>query len=156
MSDEKIEQENVTAEVLPAEEGKETPTQRYNRNGSRLSHERKKAKAVELAAQGVAMSDIARAVGLPKSTVKDCLKRFKPVFKKLGQVNDFRSARADIISAAQLTVLESVVSPSKIRKASLLATVTSAEKLFKMERLERGLSTENISTKTFTTLEIKP
>lgn len=143
MSDEKQQDESNTPEVVPAI--KESRSEQCKRGIRKASKERKRAKIVELAAQEIPLSDIARIVGMPKSTVKDTINRFKPVFNALDRVEDFKQVKADILTAAQLTVLESAMSPRKLAKASFLATVTGAEKLYKMERLERGKSTENIA-----------
>lgn len=143
MSDKTEPIEVITPEVVPTSE--ESRSERTKRGIRSASPERKRAKIVELAAQQVALSDIARIVGMPKSTVKDTIARFKPVFKALDRVDDFNQVKADILSAAQLVALESAMNPRKLAKASFLATVTGAEKLHKMERLERGKSTENIA-----------
>lgn len=144
MSEETEQNESITESKVLLE-GKSARSEQVKAGIRRMSPERKRARIVELAAQEIPLSDIARIVGMPKSTVKATIDRFKPVFTALDRVEEFNQVKADILSAAQLVALESAMSPRKLAKASFLASITGAEKLHKMERLERGKSTENIA-----------
>lgn len=124
------------------------------RGGSIRSKSYKKAKALDLAAKGLPISDIAKAVELPKSTVRDLITKFSPVFKKLPDVRQYRDIKADILAASQLAALESAFSGNKLAKASFASTLTGFEILNKAERLDRGESTDNVATKFTGTLAI--
>lgn len=135
-------------EVLPSSEvieGSEVhePRQRPKHLRDRAFFEKKKAKIISLAVQKVPEAQIARALEMPKSTVQDIIKKFKPVFDAIERVQDFREVRADILAASQITALESALDAKKLKKSSFLATVTGVEKLHKMERLENDQSTSN-------------
>ena len=88
-------------------------------------------------------SEIAEVVKMPESTVKDILERFKPIFKSLERVNDYRRTKTDLLAAGQLMALESAMSGNKLEKAGFLSTLQGFEILNKAERLENNQSTEN-------------
>jgi hypothetical protein len=140
----------------------EVPTKAPNKGGRpkgkkddpRIQRDRKTAKIIELAAKNVQVSDIAEAVALPINTVKNTLAKFLPLFKELENVPDFRTVKSDILSAGQLAVLKSALSQKKVEKAGFLSLVQGAEILNKMERLDQGKSTDNISHNVFGKLDI--
>lgn len=129
-------QDNAPVEVVPVQK----PKRRYTKPepGSK-----KREKILELAAKGVIKEDIVTLTGFSPTTVSRTLKRFSKVFKNLKEVDVFRNVKADILDAATLTALESAMTPSKLAKASFISSVTGAQMLDKMSRLERGQSTEN-------------
>lgn len=108
-----------------------------------LTSEAKKFKIIEMAAKDFSQHDIAKAVGVPRTTVRDIIKKFGKVFKALDRVGDYRNSKADLLAAAQLTALESAMSDGKLKKAGFLGTLKGYEILNKAERLELGKSTEN-------------
>lgn len=135
-------QVNTSEPVVVNEESRSIST----RKGiNRMTPTRKRIKVLEMAALKVPQADIARAVALPKSTVKDIVKRFTNVLDGLPHVNDYREVRANILAAGHMSALESAFSGKKLQKASFLATIKGAAELHKMERLELKLSTENVS-----------
>lgn len=111
----------------------------------RLTADKKRSKIIELHAKKVPMSDISRVTGVPRSTVKDIIDRFKPVFKNLERVEEYREVKSDLLAAGQLAALESAFSGAKLRKASFATTLKGFDILNKAERLDSGESTENIS-----------
>jgi len=104
---------------------------------------------LSLRAQGVSIKDIATATRCPERTVQERLKMFAPMFQDLDKVKDFRGVKADILDAATLTFLKSSMSPDKLEKASVNNLAYAARQTFDMGRLERGLSTSNVSTRSF-------
>lgn len=119
------------------------PRQKPKHLRDRAFYEQKKAKIISLAVQKVPEAQIARAVQMPRATVQDIIKKFKPVFEAIERVQDYREVRADILAASQITALESALDKNKLKKSSFLATVSGVEKLYKMERLENDQSTSN-------------
>jgi len=124
------------------------------RGGAAKSRTYKKARAVEMAAMGLPVSEIVKATGLPRTTTRALISKFAPLFKKLPDVADYRTVKADILSAGQLAALESAFSGNKLAKASFASTLAGFEILNKAERLENNQSTENISSRTVGKLEI--
>lgn len=115
----------------------------------RKTQEKKKIQILELHAKEVPVNLIAEAVQLSVTSVRGVLSKFEGVFKNLDKVDDYRKAKADILSASQLTVLESALSERKIDKASFLSLIQGAEIMNKMERLDLGKSTENHAHQVF-------
>lgn len=110
----------------------------------RRSKDWQRKKVLELTARNVGLTDVAKAAGLPISTTRDIIERFKPVFKNLERADDYRSIKAQLLSAAQLTALESAFSGNKLSKAGFLSTIQAFDILNKAERLENNQTTSNI------------
>jgi len=151
-------EETTVENTEPTPKGKGRSNESRNghryRGGNIRSKSYKKAKALDLAAKGLPVSDIAKAVELPRSTVSDLIKKFSPIFKKLPDVRQYRDIKADILAASQLAALESAFSGNKLAKASFTSTLNGFEILNKAERLDRGESTENVASKFTGTLSI--
>ena len=83
---------------------------------------------------------IAKIQGVSKQAVHKRLQAFLP--------NDstelYKTNRADILATAQLKILTQIDQP-KLKKAGLRDLVVSAGILYDKERLERGLSSQNVS-----------
>lgn len=152
MSLEEQQKEGNTPEILPAIENNNPNglepaehSKRVRYGIQRANIEERKAQVISLSIQGLNHTQISRATGMPATSVKDVLKKFSSVFKSIEKLDDFRQVKSDLIEAAEIQVLESALTPKKLEKASFLATITGLEKLHKIERLERGKSTENIA-----------
>lgn len=113
-------------------------------------------KVLSLAAQDLPQNTIAQVLGQPKSTVQTIIKRYSKVFKELPGVDDFRRVKADILDAAQLSVLKSGLTDAKLAKSGLLSSMKAFEVLHKAGRLERGESTENVSQQIFGRIAVEP
>lgn len=116
-----------------------------SQNGTLSLRPSQDAQIIALALQDVPTEAIAMTVDQSIDRVDRTIADFLPVFKALPRIGDFNRMKANILSAMQLTALESAMSESKLSKASFLATITGAEKLNRMERLELGRSTDNIA-----------
>jgi DNA-binding transcriptional ArsR family regulator len=119
-----------------------------------LIRDKRTFKILSLHERNLAPADIARATGVPQSTVSRTLKRFGKVFKELKNVRDFRDGKAEILSAAQLAILKATVTDGKLKKASLLNGARAFEILNKAERLELGQSTDNVAHHVFGRLDL--
>lgn len=118
----------------------------------KVSHEvqnRRKAKVVDLALSGMLPDEIAKITGLTRSQTRDIIEKFEPIFKRLPDVDAYRSKKADLLAAGQLAVLESALSGNKLAKAGFLPTLQGFDILNKAERLDRDQSTENVAHKIF-------
>lgn len=109
-----------------------------------LKRSKRDARILDLTVKGLGAMATASATGCSVSTVNAVLRRFAPVLKALGEVEEYRGAKADILDAAQIAALESAFSGNKLKKAGFLSTLQGFEILNKAGRLEKGQSTENI------------
>lgn len=100
---------------------------------------------------GVKKKEIARNFQIDPEIVNDIIDDFKPVFKELANLPAYRQAKVDLLEASELSLLRLVNCPEKQAKASLSGSAYALEKVHNIVRLEKGLSTQNISQKvTFT------
>lgn len=109
---------------------------------------KKTAKVLELRARGLSQSEIAGAVGLSETRVKQLIQQFKPVFSELENIEAYQSVRKDLLSATELLLLKSLNDPEKLQKASANAIAYSFSQIFSARRLESGQSTSNVTTQT--------
>jgi hypothetical protein len=112
------------------------------------------AEIIEHRLRGLKETDIQRVVGCSQSTVNRTITKFKKVFKELENVEDYKTVKADLLSAAQIAALESAFSGNKLNKAGFLSTLQGFDILNKAERLERGQSTENLAHSHFGRVEL--
>jgi predicted transcriptional regulator len=103
---------------------------------------------LELRARGLSQSEIAGAVGLSETRVKQLIQQFKPVFSELENIEAYQSVRKDLLSATELLLLKSLNDPEKLQKASANAIAYSFSQIFSARRLESGQSTSNVATQT--------
>lgn len=100
---------------------------------------------------------IANVAGVHPNTVRNIQADFRQLFDNLEEVESFRSVRADILDAIDLTLLKSMLDPSKHEKATLAQLAFAHSKLYESSRLERNLSTANVSqTVRFTEVNLSP
>ena len=83
---------------------------------------------------------IAKIQGVTTQAVHQRLKQFLPT----EETELFKKNRADILATAQLKIITQIDQP-KLKKAGLRDLVVSAGILYDKERLERGLSSQNVS-----------
>lgn len=101
-------------------------------------------------ARGTPQHDIAKKFGVSESAVSLILEKFKPAFAELGNVEEYRKAKADLLDSTSLAVLKEISNPTKILDSDLRALSVSYDILNKHSRLERGQSTQNVATQTVT------
>jgi hypothetical protein len=123
----------------------------------RTTTKRQRKTITDLANKGLNSCQIARATGLHSSSIRRFLDKIQPEFQAL---TDFKANRADALATLQgknLAIQERLL--TKLEDEGLLAELTPAQltgimfalnsqhgTLFDKERLERGQSTQNIST----------
>lgn len=103
-------------------------------------------------ARGLPQTEIAAKMGLSDSGVSQVLAKFAPMFAELGNVKEFREAKADVYDALQLQALKSMSDPDKHASATLRDLAVAADVLQRNSRLERGMSTNNLSVQTTVTV----
>lgn len=82
-------------------------------------------------------------------------RKYFPILAQLEEVQEFRSTKADILSAAQIIVLKTALSPEKLAKSGFLQLCQGFEILNKAERLELGKSSENVAHSIFGSVNLQ-
>ena len=88
---------------------------------------------------------IALATNTQPTTVRNIRIKFDKWFKELKNVKQFNEEKPELLSAAQLAVLKSMLTDDKLKKASLKDCAISFGVLYDKGRLEAGQSTNNQS-----------
>lgn len=109
---------------------------------------KKVSRIVELHLKNVSRRDIAVTEQLSPTTVQKVLNDFKPFFKEIPNLDKFKACKADILDAALLMLLKTMMSQDRLDKASVNNLAYAAQQMFTMSRLERGQSTSNTQTVT--------
>lgn len=137
-------------EVLDAPKPREKPTGRPkgSKHSEKTIHRKKVSRIVELHLKNVSNRDIASTEQISHQTVQNVLNDFKPFFKEIPNLDKFKTVKADILDAALLMLLKSMMDQDKIEKASVNNLAYAAQQVFSMSRLERGQSTSNTQTVT--------
>ena len=99
------------------------------------------SKAIELRRQGLSYQDIGKYFGCTKQAAHHALIPYTIVSK---QLTDYKAHRADLYADVGREILFSI-DQTDIQKASLLQKTTAMAVLYDKERLERDLSTVNLS-----------
>jgi hypothetical protein len=100
---------------------------------------------VTLRARNVPVGLIAQELDVTKNAVEQAIKEFRPLFQELGNIKHYRTIKADLLDAAQIVALKTIVRGAD--KASMRDGAFSYRILNEASRLEKGLSTQNISKK---------
>lgn len=112
-------------------------------------------KAVRMKLKGASTADVVAATGVHERSVWHMMQRFKKMFKDLENVDEYEMSRSKLLSSAEFTVLKSLLSEDKIASARLGELSKAFHVLHTSNRLERGLSTSNIESKSFTEVSTK-
>lgn len=124
---------------------KRTGRPKGRKNSKAVVQVKQTAKVLELRARGLSQSEIAGAVGLSETRVKQLVQQFKPVFRELENIEKYQQVRKDLLTATELQLLKSLNDPEKLDKASLNNVAYSFSAVHSARRLEAGLSTSNAS-----------
>lgn len=81
-------------------------------------------------------------------------RKYFPILSQLEDIQLYRIHKSEILSGAQKTILKFALSEEKLKKATFLQLCQGFEILNKAERLERNLSSENVSHRLFGSLEL--
>ena len=107
------------------------------------TRDQKEAIILDLHMKGYNSGIIGKAVDMQPSTVRNVIQRLKPMIELIELGDTYKNVKADLLRGGQFKLLRSALSESKLKKAPTGAAITAMEKLHRMERLERGQSTEN-------------
>ena len=103
-------------------------------------------KALELRTKkGLTYPEIAKYMGVTKQAVHAALKRFNTLLMQPGELDAFRGAKADLLESAEARLLNEVIDPDKMRKASINNVAYALGQVSNIARLEKGLSTSNVA-----------
>lgn len=91
----------------------------------------------------------------PSVSYNHLARKYFPILGQLEDIQTFRSLKSDILESAQIQILKYALSPAKLEKSGALQLMQCFEILNKALRLDAGLSTENVSTRTFGEISIK-
>ena len=89
---------------------------------------------------------ISDQLSVPKSTVVDALKPYLAMIEQPEALEHYRTRKADILEAAEMELVSSLVDPVKLEKASTNNIAYAFGQLNTAIRLERGQSTANVAT----------
>jgi hypothetical protein len=108
-----------------------------------------RADLLSLRVKGVDTRTLATRYEVNERSLNKWLKQYDGLFAEIEGIENFKAHRADLLTAAHSRLLKSIVSESKLKRANLGQVATAMDKVYKHERLERGLSTDNQSVKSF-------
>ena len=114
------------------------PPKHPNRAMKGINHEL----TIDLAKKGVSQAQIARIQGCDRSNITRVLQRYGAIEQ---EVEDFKNHRADIFAGLQNRLISSIT-PDDIKKTPTGSRILAVAQLYDKERLERGLSTQNIDS----------
>lgn len=103
-----------------------------------------------LKAKGVDTGTLATRYNINHSSLSNWLNKYSDLVQEAAEVENFKLHRGDLLAAAQSRMLKYAVSDQKLAEAPLGQLATAIDKFHKAERLDRGLSTDNQSIKSFT------
>ena len=113
------------------------------------------ARILDRAIDGCTPTEIGKEVLVNVDEVHRVLKLFEPIFPKLPQVEYYRKHKHELLDAGTLQLLESVLEPSGLAKARPNENAYALKVVHEIGRLEKGLSTANISSKVqFTNIDL--
>ncbi len=110
------------------------------------SPKRKDVKTSELVAlriRGLSYERIAQLVGMTKQAV---MARIKGCLRALDEdLGVYKENKAVILTAAEKKLIDELISKKKIKKANLSSLAYAFKEVYNANRLEQGLSTQNIA-----------
>lgn len=89
--------------------------------------------------------EIAEKMGINVNTVVNSLSTIKKLLKEPATLRAYEGIRNQILSSAEMLLLEQIFDKEKLQKASINNVAYAFQQIFNARRLEEGQSTENIS-----------
>ena len=106
-------------------------------------YRRRAAEVLRLHVLGHSERQISTLVQYNRSQVKEILADFQCVFAELKNIDVYKRMRGDILTAAELAILRSMMDPTKLEKAQLNTAGYAYKVIHDARRLEEGKSTSN-------------
>lgn len=88
--------------------------------------------------------EVARQLGCSAQAIQQRLSKHKQFAGVLANLETFKDSRLDMMAAAELTLIRSLIDDEAIKKAPLAARATTYGILNERRRLEEGKSTQNV------------
>lgn len=98
--------------------------------------------------RGWTLQEIADKFGATKSGVYQLLQRFSAHLPSNDEVLAYRENRATIYDAVGARLVQHMLNPEKLEKASINNLAFASRQIYEMHRLETGQSTQNINSLT--------
>lgn len=116
---------------------------------------RKLLKAIDLRMQGLPITAVAKITNISPNTIDNILEKFSNVFSELPNIKEYNQHRIQLLTAAELKLLNLLMDPEKLAKASLNNVAYAFQQVHNANRLERGLSTANVEARNYSTITLK-
>ena len=99
---------------------------------------------VELRLKGLTNLQIGKKYGVTHQAIS---KRIRGIFRLLDKENleTYKQNKVQLLTAVEQELLDNILNPSKLKKATLGNIAYAFDKVYQANRLEQGLSTENIA-----------
>ena len=99
---------------------------------------------LELKLKGLTNEQIGNKYGV---TFQAISKRIRGIFKLLDKENlqAYKENKVHLLTAVEQELLDNILNPDKIKKATLGNIAYAFDKVYQANRLEQGLSTENVA-----------
>lgn len=105
------------------------------------------AKAISLRIKNqLSWDQIAKQLNCPMSSIHQACRPYLDLLDDPQALKGYQENKADLIEAAELKMLASLSDPESIKKAGLAARSLAFGLLYDKGRLEKGLSTQNVTT----------
>lgn len=102
------------------------------------------AVAFKLRCAGYSYQKIANITGVRKSTVINKIKRIEKYLND-PDLEVYEKNKSLVLSAAEKKLIEAILSDKKVKKANLSSLAYAFTQVYNANRLQQGLSTQNIS-----------
>ncbi|MBM4066855.1 MAG: helix-turn-helix domain-containing protein [Planctomycetes bacterium] len=123
----------------------ESPKNKNVNNSKSISSRINIAEALKLRlVKHLSYQEIADKYGVAKSAVYQALKRFLSILVEPDELEAYKNHKVDLLSSAEMKLLERLVNDEVIEKASLNNVAYAFQQIFNSGRLEQGKSTERI------------
>jgi len=93
----------------------------------------------------LSLAEIARSLGVAKSTVHAALQRLQKLVPDPDLVKAYEEVRPTLLTAVEYRLIGSLMDEETLQKASLNNRAYAFQQVFNARRLELGESTENVS-----------
>jgi len=92
---------------------------------------------------GMSFAEIARKTGKSKQTIRNNVLKVLKLINEKG-LDEYMKNKSRIFNAAEMKILSEMVKEKKLKKANLQGLAFAFSKIYEANRLEQGLSTQNI------------
>ena len=94
---------------------------------------------------GLSYQKIADVLNCSKSAIYKALKPLEKLMRNPDEIESFKTQRANILTALEIKLIESLVDEEKHKRASLNNVAYAFQQIHVARRLEEGLSTGNLA-----------